>query len=307
MESEWKPARRRKALETRARLFQSIRDFFVSRDYLEVETPLRIPAPAPESHIDAVPSKDWFLQTSPELCMKRMLAAGYPKIFQICKCFREKERGDFHLPEFTLLEWYRSGIDYRELMGECEDFFLHIVRKLTSEETLAYRGRRIDFGRPWEKITIREAFQKYAGWSAEKAIEKNCFDQIMVRDIEPHLGGTKPVFLLDYPVSLGALARPGKEDSTVAERFEIYMAGLEMANGFSELTDVFEQKARFTKEREARRIAGKTVYPCPEKFLNSLQGMPESAGIAVGMDRLVMIFSDAATIDDVVSFTPEEL
>jgi elongation factor P--(R)-beta-lysine ligase len=307
MDSEWKQARRRKALETRARLFQSIRDFFISRDYLEVETPIRIPAPAPESHIDAIPSTTWFLQTSPELCMKRMLAAGYPKIFQICKCFREKERGDLHLPEFTLLEWYRSGIDYRELMSECEEFFLHIVRELTGNEAIIYGSRQIDFSRPWERITVREAFQKYAGWSAEKAIEKSCFDQIMVRDIEPNLGGTKPVFLLDYPVSLGALARPGKDDSTVAERFEIYMGGMEMANGFSELTDVYEQEARFAKEREARRIAGKTVYPWPEKFLDALQAMPESAGIAVGMDRLVMIFSGAATIDDVVSFTPEEL
>lgn len=299
--------RRKDALWMRARIIQAIRDFFTNHDYLEVETPYRIPAPAPESHIDAIASGDWVLHTSPELCMKRMLAADYHKIFQICKCFRREERGRHHLSEFTLLEWYHEGIDYRELMEECEELIISVAHYLGYEEVITYRERQIDLRKPWERISVREAFERHSSISLYEALKDDRFDEIMVRDIEPHLGREKPTFIYDYPVSSGAMARTKKDDPTVAERFEIYMDGLELANAFSELIDVNEQKIRFANEQQYRRSLGRMVYPIPDKFINALNYMPESAGAALGVDRLVMIFTDAYEIDDVVAFTPEEL
>lgn len=299
--------RRKDALQMRAGIIRVIRIFFTNRDYLEVETPHRIPAPAPEAHIDVTASGNWFLHTSPELCMKRMLAAGYPRIFQICRCFRDGERGHLHLPEFTLLEWYHEGIDYWKIMEECEDLIISVAGYFGRGEMITCRGRQIDLRRPWERISVREAFEHYSSMSPEEALKENRFDEIMVRDIEPHLGWGKPTFLYDYPVSLGAMARTKKDDPTVAERFEIYIGSLELANAFSELTDVDEQRLRFASEQQCRRSLGKTVYPTPEKFLDALNYIPESAGVALGVDRLVMIFANTSTIDDVVTFTPEEL
>jgi lysyl-tRNA synthetase class 2 len=298
---------RKDALTTRAKMIRAIRHFFIERDYLEIETPLRVPTLAPESHIDPIPSDGWFLHTSPELCMKRLLAEGFHRIFQISHCFRKGERGRLHIDEFTLLEWYRAGIDYLDMMDECEDLLIFVARKLGCEKTINYQGRIIDLTKPWERISVREAFQKYSSLSPEEAIERGYFDEIMVAEIEPNLGKKKPSFLYDYPVSLGSLARKKKEDPSVAERFEIYMAGLELANAFSELTDGEEQRKRFHKEEEFRRNSGKTAYPVPEKFLNALSNMPESSGIALGVDRLAMIFTGSASIDEVVAFTPEDL
>jgi lysyl-tRNA synthetase class 2 len=307
MVDEQIPARRKSTLRIRADIINGIRVFFTGRDYLEVETPLRIPAPAPESHIDAIRSDGWFLHTSPELCMKRLLAAGYPKVFQIAKCFRDRERGSIHLPEFTLLEWYRAGIDYREMMNECEDLILFIAHALHMGDRISYQGTTVDLKKPWIRLSVKDAFERYAPLSLEKVLENNCFDEIMVDHIEPCLKQQKPVFLYDYPISLASLARPKKNEPLVAERFEIYMGGLELANAFSELTDGEEQRARFAREREYRRRQGKSMYPSPERFLDSLHTMPDSAGIALGVDRLIMIFADKNTIDDVVTFTPEEL
>jgi len=288
-------------------MVQAIRLFFIEHDYLEVETPQLIPAPAPEPHIDAISAGDGYLHTSPELCMKRLLAAGYPRIFQFSKCFRAGERGNLHLPEFLLLEWYRTGIDYRTLMEECEALILSVSRSLGKGEKISYQGMEIDLRSPWEKISVREAFDRRASLPLQMALEKGCFDQVMVREIEPHLGITGPTFLYDYPASLAALARLRHDDQRFAERFEIYLAGLELANGFSELTDAREQRARFERDLQHRNDLGKEVYPMPESFLESLDHMPEAAGIALGVDRLAMIFTDAPKIDDVVFFTPEEV
>ena len=307
MNTEWKLARRKVALETRAALIQAIRAFFISRNYLEVETPQRIPAPAPEAHIDAFPSGQWFLHTSPEICMKRMLAAGYPRIFQVCRCFRKHERGDRHLPEFTMLEWYRAGIDYRGLMEECEDLFLFLAGKMRGGTSLEYQGEKIDLEKPWGRISVTEAFHRFAAIPMIASLEQGLFDETLVRDIEPRLGRGKPTFLYDYPASLGALARMKRDDRGLAERFEIYLSGLEIANGFSELTDPDEQQRRFEEENRRRRSAGKVACPLPERFLESLRHLPESAGIALGVDRLAMIFCDAPSVDGVVAFTPEEL
>lgn len=307
MAKNWPLSRRNKALHQRARLLQEIRKFFVEEGYLEVETPHRIPAPPPESHIDPVPSDTWFLHTSPELCMKRMMAAGYEKIFQICRCWRERERGKLHLPEFTLLEWYHAGGDYRSLMGQCEELIGSVARAVGLGQKVVFRGRDIDLSKPWERISVNEAFRCYARTSVLEALEKDLFDEIMVQDIEPNLGIGKPTFIYDYPAQRGALARLRKEDQTVAERFELYIGGLEVANGFSELVDSEEQTKRFQAENENRQSKGKPVYLMPEKFLAELDEMPPSAGIALGVDRLTMVFLDSERIDEVVAFTPEEL
>jgi lysyl-tRNA synthetase class 2 len=300
-------ARRKKALQLRARILQGIRQFFIEKGYLEIETPHRIPTPAPESHIDAVPSDTWFLHTSPELCMKRMMAAGYEKIFQICRCWRERERGSLHLPEFTLLEWYRAGSDYYSLMEECEGLIRYVARAIGLGQKIIFRGHEIDLSEPWERISVKEVFHSHSKTSMIEAVERNLFDEIMVQDIEPRLGVEKPTFIYDYPAERGALARLKQGDRSVAERFELYIGGLELANGFSELVDSEEQRRRFRLENESRQSVGKPIYPMPDKFLAELDNMLPSAGIALGVDRLVMIFLDAKTIDEVVAFTPEEL
>ncbi len=303
MEPNWALARKRSALQHRARILQAIRAFFVDREHLEVETPHRIPANAPEFHIDAAPAGGWFLHTSPELCMKRMLAAGYPRLFQICRCWRQGERGSRHLPEFTMLEWYRAGADYHALMRDCEE----LLQALVPRDRLSWQGQIVDLAPPWERLTVRQAFARYASMSLDDALAAGRFDEAIALEIEPNLGREKPTFLLEYPAAMGALARKKPGNPAVAERFELYIAGLELANAFSELTDPTEQRERFTEDEAERRAAGKLPYPLPEKFLSELAAMPPSAGIALGVDRLVQLLCDAASIDEVVAFTPEEL
>lgn len=307
MAKNWALFRRRNALKKRAAILQAIRQFFIEHDYLEVETPHRIPAPAPESYIDAVPSKDWFLHPSPELCMKRLLAAGHEKIFQICRCWRDGERGSLHLPEFTLLEWYRANCDYRDLMAECEAMIQRVSSRIGMGDEIQFRGRKISLSPPWERLPVEESFKRFASISMKKALETDRFDEVMVQEIEPCLGLGRPTFIYDFPAERGALARLKGDDPTVAERFELYVGGLELANAFSELIDSTEQRKRFHSEEASRLLMNKPPYPMPEKFLEELEEMPPSAGIALGFDRLVMVFLDADSIDEVVAFTQEEL
>jgi len=302
-EPNWSLARKRQVLTARAKIIQEIRNFFITRGYLEVETPHRIPANAPEPHIDAAPCGDWALHTSPELAMKRLLAAGHEKIFQICRVWREGELGRYHLPEFTLLEWYRSGIDYHDLMAECTA----LLQSIIPDGKLTRSGRQISLAAPWEKLTVAEAFSSYASMNLDQALEAGCFEEILTTEVEPNLGKARPTFLTEYPATMAALARAKPGDPRVAERFELYIDGLELANAFSELTDPLEQRKRFAADEERRRAAGKTPYPLPESFLTELAAMPEAAGIALGLDRLVMLMTGAEKIDDVVAFTPGDL
>lgn len=307
MTANWPLARRREALVARARIIQEIRRFFIEGGYLEVETPLRIPAPALEAHIDPVPADGWFLQTSPEICMKRMLAAGYERLFQISHCWRAGERGKMHVPEFTMLEWYRATANYRGLMDETERLVRSVAGGAGFGGKLAFRGEEIDMTAPWERITVRDAFECYGAMAMEEALERDLFDEVMVERIEPRLGFGRPTFIHDYPACRGALARLKGDDPTVAERFELYLGGVEIANAFSELTDPVEQRARFESEAAFRASREQVAIPLPEKFLAELASMPPSAGIALGIDRLVMVLLNADSIDDVVAFTPEEL
>jgi len=295
-------------LKKRAALIQAIRGFFIERDYIEVDTPCRLPVLIPEAHNEPVESGDHFLQTSPELCMKRLLAeAGCSRIFQICRCFRAGERGDRHLPEFTMLEWYRAHGDYWDLMPECEDLINGISRALGYSGHVQAKGCKVNLEKPWERLSVSEAFDRHAPVSMKQALENGTFDEMLCSYIEPELGLNKPVFLYDYPAELGALARCRKEEPSLAERFEIYIAGLELANGFSELTDRSAQQKRFETELELIRENKGISLEMPHKFLASLPEMVETAGIALGVDRLAMILFGADTIDQVVPFIPEDL
>jgi lysyl-tRNA synthetase class 2 len=297
----------KEALQTRADVIGAIRRFFQKRGYLEVETPIRIPAPVPEAHIDAVASENWYLQTSPELCMKFLLAAGYERIFQVARCFRSGERGRKHIPEMTMLEWYTAGQDYRTMMDQTSDLVRFVVRTLNKAKTLSYSGHRVDCSGAWEKLRVEDAFTAHSDTTVAAALQEGTFDDIMGLEIEPLLGWKKPVFLFDYPAEMGALAKLKADDPCWAERFELYIAGLELCNGFSELTDPVEQRQRFQAELDARSARDKPTYPMPEKFLEVLADMPAAAGNALGIDRLVMLLTDSDHIDEVVAFTPEDL
>jgi lysyl-tRNA synthetase class 2 len=294
-------------LKIRALTVQAVRAFFFEKDYLEIETPCRIPAPAPEEHIDAQISGSWYLQTSPELCMKRLLAAGYPRMFQICKCFRQNERGSKHLPELTMLEWYTSETDYFDMMGQTEDLFVYVAENINSGNYLVYQGNKIELKKPWPRISVAKAFEKFTSTTLEKALSKDLFEELMTSEIEPNLGRKRPVFLYDYPASFAPLAMAKPDNPSLAQRFELYIAGLELCNAFTELNDSEEQRKKFEIEQNKRTSLGKRVYPMAEKFLESLEFMPAASGNALGIDRLVMLFADTTKIDDVVAFTPEEL
>lgn len=296
-------AAKQQRLIQRARILSEIRAFFVQHQFLEVETPQRIPCNAPELYIDPIPSGDHSLHTSPELCMKRLLAAGYPRIFQLCHCWRSAERGKKHLPEFTMLEWYRSHSDYTKLMADCEGLIQHLVP--TGE--IIYQGQSIDVTADFERLTLEHAFTRYAPISLQQAIAADRFEEHYSEHIEPQLGINKPTIIYDFPTSMAALARIKDDDPHHAERFELYIAGVEIANAFSELSDAKEQRQRFTAEEQQRRDLGKQPTELPEPFLNELASMPPSAGIALGIDRLVMLLTDAKAIDQVVAFCPEDL
>ncbi len=293
-------------LEMRSRILHGMRLFFVDRGFMEVQTPVRTPAPAPERHIDAVRSEGWYLQTSPELYMKRLLAAGYEKIFQICPVFRKGERGRRHHPEFTLLEWYRLGSDYEALKADCLELLQAVCAHVGRFPRFPFGPHWLSVLPPWEHWTVRDIFLDRAGWDPLKNYDPDRFTEDLVEKIEPTLGFPAPAFLSDYPPEEAALAKLRPHQAVkVAERFELYWAGIELANGFSELTDRKEQEERFRECLARRQEEGRDVYPWPLRFLESLDDLESAAGIALGVDRLVMLLTDASSLDDVTAFEPE--
>lgn len=279
-------------------MFEAIRRFFLEAGFLEVETPVRLEVPAMELHIDAEPSGAGYLRTSPELHMKRLLAAGYERIFQIGPCFRKGERGALHHPEYTLLEWYRANAGYLDLVNDTEALLGRVVRAAGP----ALR-RDLDFTPPWPRIAVREAFLQWAGWDPVAHYDEDRFNTDLAGRIEPRLPRDRPAILMDYPAAAAALARRQPGNEAVAERWELYLGGLEVANAFGELTDASEQRRRFKDWAAARQAAGRPVYPLDEAFLGALEtGLPPSGGIALGIDRLVMALVGAASLDDVMAF-----
>lgn len=288
-----------RALKLRAQVMAAVRAFFVARDYLEVETPVRVKTPAMEDHIDAEPAGSAWLRTSPELHMKRMLCAGYEKIFQIGPCFRQGERGQRHLPEYTMLEWYRTGADYQDLISETGELLCAVAECAGGG---LFGG--VDLCADPKVFTVQELFLELAGWDPLAAFDADRFDLDLVEKVEPVLAKEMvPVVLKDFPAERAALARLASRDSRIAERWELYVGGVELANAYSELTDAREQRARFEKCAEDRRRRGQELYPLDEAFLSALQsGMPACAGIALGIDRLLMRLSGTENISDVVAF-----
>ena len=291
------------ALELRGRLLQSLRHYFYERNFLEIETPVRIPVPALELHIDAEPAGDCFLRTSPELYMKRLLAAGCERIFQMGPCFRRGEKGPRHHPEYTMLEWYRTPADYNDILADTRELIVSAARNVLGTTDLIYQGQKVSLGSEWRRITVSEAFLKWAGWDPAKAFDADRFDLDLVEKVEPGLPRNVPVVLSDYPAEAAALARRKKDNPRVAERWELFIAGMEIANAYSELTDAAEQLARFEECAAKRKELGKEVYPIDPLFIEALKsGLPPSGGIALGVDRLTMLLADAPSIDGVVAF-----
>jgi lysyl-tRNA synthetase class 2 len=307
MEDLARLASKRKNLFLRERTLRSVRRFFREEGFLDVATPLLNPSLIPEDHIHPIETAAGFLLPSPEIHMKRFLAAGYDRVFQVGPCFRKGERGELHLPEFTMLEWYRVREDYRALADDCERLFLAVSQDLFGRTGIEYRGASIDLAPPWQRLTVKEAFLTHAGWDPIEEENPERFEQDLAEKVVPGLDKGKPAFLLDFPAYEASLARKKPEDPRAAERLELFAGGLELANGFSELTDSEEQRQRFEKTNERRRARGERAYPLPDKFLAFLADAPPSAGIALGIDRLVMLFAGASHIDEVIALPPEDL
>lgn len=274
------------ALEERARVVRAIRSFFDGRGFVEVSTPVRIAAPAPECHIDCPPvSTGGFLRASPELQMKKLLAAGMDRIYQMGPCFRDGERGERHSPEFTMLEWYRRGETYSAIADDLSALLVSLGLG--------------DAERPAATIAVRDAYARFAGWDPWAAWDADRFDFDMATKIEPALAGIGGgVFLTDYPVQAASLARVRGD---VAERWEFYWNGVELANCFSELCDGDEQRRRFESAKAERRALGESDYPLDEGFLAADDSMGEAAGVALGVDRLVAILLGERNIASVMA------
>jgi lysyl-tRNA synthetase class 2 len=298
-------------LQLRARVLGEIRRFFQERDFLEVDTPIRARECAIEPHIEALRSGERYLITSPELHMKRLLVAGIPQLFQLVHCFRADELGPLHAPEFLMLEWYRAFAGWQQLLEDTERLLAHLAeRVLGGSELHLPSGPRIDLRPPFLRLSVREAFARFAGVSdaAELAArDEDAFFQLLVDRVEPGLASySQPVFLCDYPSSQAALARRSPEDPSVAERFELYVGGIELCNGFGELNDPVEQRRRSELDRERCRALGRHVPDLPERFLRALeQGMPRASGNALGVDRLVMLLAGESSIEAVRPFASE--
>jgi lysyl-tRNA synthetase class 2 len=293
-------------LQRRALVYEFTRAFFRERGFLEVETPVRVPDVAPESYIVPFESEGWFLSTSPELYMKRLLSAGYDKLFQFSHCFRKGERGRWHNTEFTLLEWYRTGADYIQMLNDTENLVMMLASHFQLGTRIQYQNQNVDLAIPWRRITVREAFLNAAGWDPVSYSDSLRFDIDLVNKVIPSFAG-QPTILLDYPASLASLARLKPGNTGLAERGEVFIAGLEIANAYSELRDFQEQERRFQKEIEQIQKEQGRKADMPRQFLEALHHLPECGGIALGMDRLVMLFCDANAIDEVIAFTEDSV
>jgi len=297
-------------LHIRAALFRCVREFFFTRSFLEVDTPLRQPVIIPECNIVPIAAEGQYLQTSPELCMKRLLAAGCQNIFQICPCFRKNERGRRHLEEFAMLEWYRCGANYRQLMLDCEELLQYLVEAVPtslgrrSDEMSRAAMARSLLRAPAAHLTVEEAFSRFAPMSLARALAEGRFEEVLVEYVEPCLGIDGPLFLQDYPRELASLAKVDPARPSVAERFELYLNGIELANGFSELTDPGEQRQRFELEIETIQRLQQRQQIMPERFLEDLDRLESAAGIAFGLERLLMLLLGKDDINEVVTFSP---
>jgi lysyl-tRNA synthetase class 2 len=329
----WHPDRfaaRRNLLESRARIFKALRLWFESEGFTEVDTPALQISPGLEPHLKAFATRVEtpegetrlrYLHTSPEFTMKKLLAAGMGRIYQLGHVFRNGERAGTHSPEFTMAEWYRVGAHYTDLMADCAAL-MRAACGAAGTSVLRRRGQICDPFAPWEVLSVPAAFQRHCGIdllategdvlsldaaAAPIGIRRHegdswddLFFRIMLDRIEPHLGMGRPTMLADYPVEMAALARPKPEEPRLAERFELYACGVELANGFGELTDAVIQRRRFEADMDLKQRLYGERYPIDEDFLAALAQMPDAAGIALGVDRLIMLATGAESIEDVL-------
>ncbi len=301
-----------KHLAERAAIVRRIRRFFEEKDFLEVETPVLVPSPGLDVHLDAFGVGDGlarYLTTSPEYQMKRLLADGHARIFQMSKCFRRGEVGSRHNSEFTMLEWYRAHAGVDDVMRDTEE----LVDAVTSGE-VKLDARVVRTTAPFARMTVCDAFERFAGMTRDETLDaaarnEDRFFRALVDRVEPALAALDhAVFLTEYPATQASLARKKPGDPAVAERFELYVAGVELCNGFGELVDPIEQRARFERDQEERMKRGLPVYPVDRKFLAALErGIPESGGNALGVDRLVALACGTTEIARVMAFTDGEL
>jgi elongation factor P--(R)-beta-lysine ligase len=336
----WRPdayADRRPLLLARNRIAAAFRAWFAARDFVEVETAALQVSPGNETHLHAFATeligpgderRPLYLRTSPEFACKKLLAAGETRLFDFARVFRNRERGPLHHPEFTLLEWYRANAPYETLMTDCAALLAEAA-KVAGAKEFSFRGKSVDpFAEP-ERLSVAEAFQRFAGIDLLATIEAgqgdrtklaaaatkagiaigadddwgDIFSRVLVERVEPRLGLGRATLLYEYPLPQAALARAKPGSGKVAERFELYACGVELANGFGELTDAAEQRARFEAAmREKQRIHGES-YPLDEDFLAALASMPPACGVALGFDRLVMLATGAQRIEQVI-WTP---
>ena len=321
-------------LVKRDSIIKAIRAFFDEQDFREVETPYLQKAPGMEAHLqafatqyhppDGSAAEQYYLHTSPEFAMKKLLVAGWQRIYQIAHVFRNCEGGSLHIPEFTMLEWYRAHADYTAIMQDSIDL-LRACASACDSDRFQYGTQYADPFAEWEMISVCDAFDKYAAVDLEVYLEEGASDRfagkarelglhvaeddtwediffrIFLEFIEPKLGQGRPTIVYDYPVSMAALSRPKQEDPRFAERFEVYVCGMELANAFSELTDPQEQQRRFEAEMARKQALYGAAWPVDDDFIAALEyGMPESGGVALGVDRLVMLATGAEDIRDVV-------
>jgi lysyl-tRNA synthetase class 2 len=283
-------------LRSRALALDRVRAFFASGGFLEVDTPLLVRSPGLDLHLSAVSTPSGFLITSPEYQLKRLLVGGMPRIFQLSHVFRRGEAGASHNPEFTMLEWYRAFAGVDEVMRDTEELVVAVALALTGRAELTTERGIIPLAPPFPRMSVARAFERWAGIDADRSLalsrhDPDAYFRRLVEQVEPGLARENgPVFLVDYPIEQASLARAKPGDPRVCERFELYAGGLELCNGFGELTDPVEQRERLVRDQKARAEVGADVYPIDERFLEALEeGMPPSAGNALGFDRLLMV------------------
>ncbi|RLB44701.1 MAG: EF-P lysine aminoacylase GenX [Deltaproteobacteria bacterium] len=294
-------------LALRAVVHRSIRRFFEERDFVEVETPAIVPSPGLDVHLAAFEVRNpkgepaGWLATSPEYQMKRLLSAGAERIFQLGRSYRADEHGRHHEREFTMLEWYRADSTSDDVIRDTEELVAFVANALTE------KGELSPFSVPWQRLTVDEALQVHGDVALDAVMrDEERFFRVWAEEVQPRLGNERPVIVTDWPSSMASLAR--LKPNGMADRFEAFFRGVELCNGFGELTDAAEQRRRFERDQADRQAAGAPVYPIDERFLDDLErGMPESGGNALGVDRLLMLLLGADSIQAVMPFPEERL
>ncbi|MCK5852152.1 EF-P lysine aminoacylase GenX [bacterium] len=285
--------KKKHTLKKRAEIISAVRSFFENQNFIEVETPLKTTAPLPEQNIDALKCGEFYLATSPEPYMKRLVAGGLNKIFQITKCFRNGEIGDRHNIEFSMLEWYRNDADYLNLIDDVKNLLNFICDKINFSNIFSN----------FEIISLDDAWVKFTGKPLDDIPNGFDFDKTMIEKIEPGLNLNKLTIITDFPACFSPMCKQKSDNPYRAERLEIYFNGIELGNGCTEQIDKKIQIKRLRDEQLARKQMGKDVYPWPSEFVDSLDNMPASAGMALGIDRLIMILCNEDKIEDVIAFT----